>query len=166
MDKESRKEYILCEYNRGADSYRSVLDKSTCMIFMALSSKALVITGTDDRRYWQHMPTSESRLQSVAYLQQICWFEVVGEVDFCFPVGTYSLYFRVHLEVLQMIYLATAIAAQSMSMARTRSLSALDLRWSASIVLVLPGRAWELGFALDDVNKLEAWNKWPRPGPV
>lgn len=37
------------------------------------------------------------RFQSVAYLQQIWWFEVVGEVDFCFPVGTYSLYFRVHL---------------------------------------------------------------------
>lgn len=64
---------------------------------MVLSSKALVITGIDDRRYWQHMPTSESRFQSVAYLQQIWWFEVVGEVDFCFPVGTYSLYFRVHL---------------------------------------------------------------------
>ena len=37
------------------------------------------------------------RFQSVAYLQQIWWFEVVGELDFCFPVGTYSLYFRVHL---------------------------------------------------------------------
>ncbi|KAF8698449.1 hypothetical protein HU200_035189 [Digitaria exilis] len=73
------------------------LDKSRGMICMALSSKALVITGVDDRRYWQHMPTSESRFQSVAYLQQIWWFEVVGEVDFCFPVGTYSLYFRVHL---------------------------------------------------------------------
>jgi hypothetical protein len=37
------------------------------------------------------------RFRSVAYLQQIWWFEVVGEVDFSFPVGTYSLYFRVHL---------------------------------------------------------------------
>ena len=34
---------------------------------------------------------------SVAYLQQIWWFEVVGEIDFSFPVGTYSLYFRIHL---------------------------------------------------------------------
>ncbi|CAN6168851.1 unnamed protein product [Urochloa humidicola] len=32
------------------------------MIYMELSSKALVITGADDQRYWQHMPTSESRL--------------------------------------------------------------------------------------------------------
>ena len=37
------------------------------------------------------------RFQSFAYLQQIWWFEVVGEVDFSFPVGTYSLYFRLHL---------------------------------------------------------------------
>lgn len=64
---------------------------------MALSSKSLVITGIDDRRYWQHIPTAESRFHSVAYLQQIWWFEVVGEIDFSFPVGTYSLYFRIHL---------------------------------------------------------------------
>jgi Phloem protein 2 len=37
------------------------------------------------------------RFQYVAYLQQIWWFEVVGEIDFCFPAGTYSLYFRLHL---------------------------------------------------------------------
>uniref|UniRef100_A0ACD5TNF2 Uncharacterized protein n=1 Tax=Avena sativa TaxID=4498 RepID=A0ACD5TNF2_AVESA len=73
------------------------LEKSKGRVCMALSSKALVITGIDDRRYWTHMPTTESRFQSVAYLQQIWWFEVVGELDFCFPVGTYSLYFRIHL---------------------------------------------------------------------
>uniref|UniRef100_A0A0D9XLP2 F-box domain-containing protein n=1 Tax=Leersia perrieri TaxID=77586 RepID=A0A0D9XLP2_9ORYZ len=73
------------------------LEKSKGRVCMALSSKSLVITGIDDRRYWQHIPTAESRFQSVAYLQQIWWFEVVGEMDFCFPVGTYSLYFRVHL---------------------------------------------------------------------
>jgi hypothetical protein len=73
------------------------LEKSKGRVCMALSSKALVITGIDDRRYWTHMPTTESRFQSVAYLQQIWWFEVVGELDFSFPVGTYSLYFRIHL---------------------------------------------------------------------
>ncbi|XP_062209624.1 F-box protein PP2-A13-like [Phragmites australis] len=73
------------------------LEKSTGSISMALSSKALVITGIDDRRYWVQMPTTESRFHSVAFLQQIWWFEVVGEVDFCFPAGTYSLYFRLHL---------------------------------------------------------------------
>lgn len=74
------------------------LEKNEGGICMALSSKALVITGIDDRRYWINMPTSESRFHSTAYLQQIWWFEVVGEVDFCFPAGTaYSLYFRLHL---------------------------------------------------------------------
>lgn len=33
----------------------------------------------------------------MAYLQQIWWLEVVGEIDFVFPAGTYSLYFRLHL---------------------------------------------------------------------
>lgn len=37
------------------------------------------------------------RFNTVAYLQQIWWFEVDGEVDFPFPEGTYSLYFRIHL---------------------------------------------------------------------
>ncbi|XP_052142076.1 F-box protein PP2-A12-like [Oryza glaberrima] len=37
------------------------------------------------------------RFHSVAYLQQIRCFEVVGEIDFSFPVLTYSLYFRIHL---------------------------------------------------------------------
>ncbi|RLN17582.1 F-box protein PP2-A13 [Panicum miliaceum] len=73
------------------------LEKSNGEICMALSSKALVITGIDDRRYWVNMPTTESRFHSFAYLQQIWWFEVVGEVDFSFPAGTYSLYFRLHL---------------------------------------------------------------------
>ncbi|BAF08251.1 Os02g0224900, partial [Oryza sativa Japonica Group] len=37
------------------------------------------------------------RFHSVAYLQQIWCFEVVGEIDFSFRVLTYSLYFRIHL---------------------------------------------------------------------
>jgi len=37
------------------------------------------------------------RFHSVAYLQQVWWLEVAGEVDFCFPPGTYSLYFCLHL---------------------------------------------------------------------
>ena len=37
------------------------------------------------------------RFQTVAYLQQIWWLEVVGELDFQFPAGTYSLFFRLHL---------------------------------------------------------------------
>lgn len=33
----------------------------------------------------------------VAYLLQIWWLEVRGEIEFSFPQGTYSLYFRLHL---------------------------------------------------------------------
>ncbi|RRT59403.1 hypothetical protein B296_00018530 [Ensete ventricosum] len=33
----------------------------------------------------------------VAYLHQIWWLEVRGEVEFCFPEGIYSLFFRLHL---------------------------------------------------------------------
>jgi len=37
------------------------------------------------------------RFHTVAYLSQIWWFEVRGEVEFFFPEGTYSLFYRVHL---------------------------------------------------------------------
>ncbi|KAK1262613.1 F-box protein PP2-A13 [Acorus gramineus] len=73
------------------------LEKRTGGVCMVISSKALSITGIDDRRYWNHIPTEESRFQTVAYLQQIWWFEVVGEIEFRFPPGTYSLYFRLQL---------------------------------------------------------------------
>nr|XP_010919235.1 F-box protein PP2-A13 [Elaeis guineensis] len=73
------------------------LEKRRGGLCMSISSKALLITGIDDRRYWNYIPTEESRFQPVAYLQQIWWFEVDGEMDFCFPAGTYSLFFRLHL---------------------------------------------------------------------
>ncbi|KAL7233386.1 hypothetical protein ACSBR1_017086 [Camellia fascicularis] len=73
------------------------LDKSSGGVCLSISSKALTITGIDDRRYWNHIPTEESRFQTVAYLQQIWWFEVVGELEFQFPIGIYSLFFRLQL---------------------------------------------------------------------
>ncbi|XP_057980284.1 F-box protein PP2-A13-like [Malania oleifera] len=73
------------------------LDKSTGGMYVSISSKGLAITGIDDRRYWNHIPTDESRYQTVAYLQQMWWFEVGGEFEFQFPPGTYSLYFRLQL---------------------------------------------------------------------
>ncbi|KAK9742906.1 hypothetical protein RND81_03G204600 [Saponaria officinalis] len=73
------------------------LDKNTGGVCMSISSKALSITGIDDRRYWNHIPCDESRFQTVAYLVQIWWFEVCGEIDFKFPKGTYSLFFRLQL---------------------------------------------------------------------
>ncbi|XP_077234665.1 F-box protein PP2-A12-like [Tasmannia lanceolata] len=73
------------------------LEKRTGGICLSISSMALAITGIDDRRYWNYIPTEESRFHTVAYLQQIWWFEVDGEVEFHFPVGTYSLFFRLQL---------------------------------------------------------------------
>lgn len=73
------------------------LEKWKGGVCMSIPSKALSITGIDDRRYWSHISTEESRFQTVAYLQQIWWFEVSGDVTFCFPEGVYSLFFRLQL---------------------------------------------------------------------
>ncbi|KAF2311152.1 hypothetical protein GH714_019719 [Hevea brasiliensis] len=73
------------------------LDKNTGGVWLSISSEALTITGIDDRRYWNHIFTDESRFQKVAYLQQIWWLEVDGEFEFQFPAGTYSLFFRLQL---------------------------------------------------------------------
>lgn len=88
----------LCRFNSMDDGTKKVwLDKSTGAMCMAISAKGLSITGIDDRRYWKHIPTDESRFSMVAYLQQIWWFEINGEVEFSFPEGTYSVFFRVQL---------------------------------------------------------------------
>ncbi|XP_074263257.1 F-box protein PP2-A13-like [Silene latifolia] len=73
------------------------VDKNTGGVWLSISSKALSINGINDRRYWNHIPTDESSFQTVAYLTQIWWFEVCGELDFKFPTGTYSLFFRLQL---------------------------------------------------------------------
>uniref|UniRef100_A0A1J3DL08 F-box protein PP2-A11 n=1 Tax=Noccaea caerulescens TaxID=107243 RepID=A0A1J3DL08_NOCCA len=73
------------------------VDKRTTDLCLCISAKGLTITGIDDRRYWSRIPTDESRFSSVAYLQQIWWFEVDGEIEFPFPAGTYSVYFRLQL---------------------------------------------------------------------
>ncbi|CAL1375433.1 unnamed protein product [Linum trigynum] len=88
----------LCAANTIDDGSKKVwLDKTTGGVCLSLASKGLMITGIDDRRYWNHIPTEESRFSSVAYLQQIWWFEVSGEFEFPFPAGTYSLFFRLQL---------------------------------------------------------------------
>lgn len=73
------------------------LDRTGGGICISVSSKALKITGIDDRRYWTQIPTEESRFGTVAYLQQMWWLEAEGELEFKFPPGTYSLFFRLHL---------------------------------------------------------------------
>ncbi|OAY48253.1 hypothetical protein MANES_06G144300v8 [Manihot esculenta] len=73
------------------------LDKSSGKICLSVSYKALRITGIDDRRYWNHISSEESRFNKIAYLQQIWWFEAVGELEFEFPPDTYTLSFRLQL---------------------------------------------------------------------
>ncbi|KAG7994284.1 hypothetical protein I3843_01G050800 [Carya illinoinensis] len=88
----------LCRPNSFDNGTKELwLEKSTGDVCVAISSKALRITGIDDRRYWKHIPTEESRFQTVAYLQQIWWLEVDGEFEFQFPAGTYGLFFRLQL---------------------------------------------------------------------
>ncbi|PSS34914.1 F-box protein like [Actinidia chinensis var. chinensis] len=73
------------------------LDRVTGRVCMSISAKGMLITGIEDRRYWNWVPTEESRFHAVAYLQQIWWFEVDGVVKFPFPADIYTLSFRIHL---------------------------------------------------------------------
>nr|XP_043626623.1 F-box protein PP2-A13-like [Erigeron canadensis] len=73
------------------------VDKTSGGGCVSISSKALTITGIDDRRYWNRIPSDESRYSTVAYLRQIWWLEVDGNIEFLFPAGTYSLSFKLQL---------------------------------------------------------------------
>ncbi|KAF5803604.1 putative phloem protein [Helianthus annuus] len=73
------------------------LDKVTGRVCLSISTKAMSITGIEDRRYWNWVHTEESRFNVVAYLQQIWWFEVDGSVRFNLPADIYTLSFRIHL---------------------------------------------------------------------
>nr|XP_016484851.1 PREDICTED: F-box protein PP2-A15-like [Nicotiana tabacum] len=73
------------------------LDRISGRICMSISSKAMSITGMEDRRHWNWFPTQESRFHVVAYCQQVWWFELSGTVKFPFPPDIYTLTFRVHL---------------------------------------------------------------------
>ncbi|GAB4858214.1 hypothetical protein Ancab_009611 [Ancistrocladus abbreviatus] len=73
------------------------LEKSSGKMCMAISWKGLRITGIDDRRYWSHLPTEESRFHTIAYLQQVWWLEVGGELEFNFPTGTFCVFFRLNV---------------------------------------------------------------------
>ncbi|KAM0900792.1 hypothetical protein ACQ4PT_020410 [Festuca glaucescens] len=56
------------------------IEKNKGGLCMSISSKAMAITGIDDRRYWSHLVTEESRFHSVAYLQQIGGLRWVGSL--------------------------------------------------------------------------------------
>ncbi|XP_028806256.1 F-box protein PP2-A14 [Neltuma alba] len=89
---------ILCRPNRfHSGSKEAWLDRGSGQVCLFMSAKSMKITGIDDRRYWNYIPTEESRFNSIAYLQQMWWVEVVGDVEFEFPKGRYSLNFRLQL---------------------------------------------------------------------
>ncbi|KAL4574844.1 hypothetical protein LXL04_021683 [Taraxacum kok-saghyz] len=73
------------------------IEKRNGGICMLVSWKGMTITGIRDRRYWAHVSTLQSRFHTIAYLKQIWWLEVEGDVDFNFPRGNYSVYFRLYL---------------------------------------------------------------------
>ncbi|KAH9614378.1 hypothetical protein KSS87_002139 [Heliosperma pusillum] len=79
------------------DGQQVWVDRVTGRVCLSVSARAMAITGIEDRRYWNWMPTEESRFQVVAYLQQIWWFEVDAAVKFPFPPDIYTLSFRLHL---------------------------------------------------------------------
>nr|ACU24421.1 unknown [Glycine max] len=88
----------LCRPNFFDGANKEVwLDRSRGQVCMFISSKSFKITGIDDRRYWNNIPTEESRFKSVAYLQQMWWVEVIGELEFEFPKGNYSVFFKLQL---------------------------------------------------------------------
>ncbi|XP_059629324.1 F-box protein PP2-A13 [Cornus florida] len=89
----------LCHPNRFDGGTKEVwMEKRDGGICVSISWKGLKITGINDRRYWNHISTDESRFQTIAYLQQIWWLEVDGEIEFEFPArSTYSLFFRLQL---------------------------------------------------------------------
>ncbi|XP_071709027.1 F-box protein PP2-A11-like [Rutidosis leptorrhynchoides] len=81
-----------------ADNHKKFwVDKRSGAVCVSICSKALTITGINDRRYWNYIPSDESRYPTVAYLKQIWWLEVHGAIEFPLPVGTYSLSFKLHL---------------------------------------------------------------------
>ncbi|KAJ4874040.1 F-box protein PP2-A14 [Raphanus sativus] len=88
----------LCQPNLfDAGTKEAWLDKRSGKMCLAISPKAMKITGFDDRRYWERISSDESRFGSIAYLRQVWWLEVVGNVRFEFAPGKYSIFFKIHL---------------------------------------------------------------------
>ncbi|ESQ43315.1 hypothetical protein EUTSA_v10014258mg [Eutrema salsugineum] len=88
----------LCRPNLfDAGTKEAWLDTRSGKVCLAISPMAMKITGFDDRRYWEHISSDESRFGSIAYLRQIWWLEAVGNISFEFAPGKYSLLFKIQL---------------------------------------------------------------------
>ncbi|CAI9092169.1 OLC1v1027348C2 [Oldenlandia corymbosa var. corymbosa] len=88
---------LCCPTRFNGDTMEVWMDKVGGGLCVAISWKGLKITGISDRRYWNFISTDDSRFEKIAYLKQIWWLEVEGNLELEFPAGTYSLYFRMHL---------------------------------------------------------------------
>lgn len=66
-------------------------------IFCFISSIIIIFLFFTLDLYWFGAPLLACRFHSIAYLQQIWWFEVNGVVEFPLPAGNYSLFFRLQL---------------------------------------------------------------------
>lgn len=88
----------LCRPNHFGSSSNKVfwMEKNGGMC-VCISWKEMKITGIEDRRYWSHISSDESRFNTFAFLKQIWWVEVEGNLEFEFPAGHYSVYFRLQL---------------------------------------------------------------------
>ncbi|PWA98398.1 F-box domain, cyclin-like protein [Artemisia annua] len=89
---------LCCPVRFSSGTKEVWMDKRCGGICMLVSWKGMKIVGIDDRRYWTHIPTQQSRFHSIAYLQQIWWLQVEGDIEFKFPAGSYSLFFHIKLE--------------------------------------------------------------------
>ncbi|CAN8252682.1 unnamed protein product [Cochlearia groenlandica] len=88
----------LCRPNLfHAGTKEAWLEKKSGKVCLAISPKAMKITGIDDRRYWQYISSDESSFGSLAYLRQIWWLEALGTIKFEFAPGKYSLFFKIKL---------------------------------------------------------------------
>ncbi|CAN4123648.1 unnamed protein product [Withania somnifera] len=103
-DKESRsltkKEIFarLCHPNHfGSSNDKVFWMEKNGGVCVCISWKEMKITGIEDRRYWSHISSDESRFSTVAFLKQIWWVEVEGNLEFGFPEGSYSIFFRVQV---------------------------------------------------------------------
>ncbi|XP_049395491.1 F-box protein PP2-A11 [Solanum stenotomum] len=88
----------LCRPNHfGSSNYKAFWMEKNRGICVCISWKEMKITGIEDRRYWTHVSSDESRFNTFAFLKQIWWVEVEGNLEFDFPAGNYSVFFRLQL---------------------------------------------------------------------
>ncbi|KAL3690458.1 hypothetical protein R1sor_016767 [Riccia sorocarpa] len=70
------------------------VDKATGVVSRSQGARGLFIVWGSDERYWSWLKREGSSYPEVAYLKQVCWLEVSGQMDCTLPVGSYTLSWR------------------------------------------------------------------------